>query len=103
MHVGLEHYLVLSAVLLCIGLYGALAKRNAVAILMAIEIMLNAANVAFVGFSRYVTPQLLTGQVVALFVITVAAAEAAIGLALVLAIYRSRRSVDATQMDMLKG
>jgi len=102
-HVGLEHYLVLSAVLLCIGLYGALAKRNAVAILMAIEIMLNAANVAFVGFSRYVTPQLLTGQVVALFVITVAAAEAAIGLALVLAIYRSRRSVDATQMDMLKG
>ncbi|MBI2916842.1 MAG: NADH-quinone oxidoreductase subunit NuoK [Chloroflexi bacterium] len=103
MNVGLEHYLALSAVLLTIGLYGALAKRNAVAILMAIEIMLNAANVAFVAFSRYVTPQLLTGQVFAMFVITVAAAEAAVGLALVLAIYRSRRTVDATQVDMLKG
>ena len=86
MTIGLEHYLVLSGVLFSIGLYGALAKRNAVAIMMSIEIMLSAANVSLVAFSRYVVPALLTGQVFAIFVIVLAAAEAAVGLAIIMAI-----------------
>jgi len=105
MHFGLEHYLILSAVLFSVGLYGALAKRNAVAILMCIEIMLNAVNIALVAFSRYLVPNfvLLTGQVFAIFIITVAAAEAAVGLAIIIAIYRSRQSVDVEQADSMKG
>jgi len=105
MHFGLEHYLILSAIMFSIGLYGALAKRNAVAILMCIEIMLNAVNIALVAFSRYLVPNsvLLTGQVFAIFIITVAAAEAAVGLAMIIAIYRSRQSVDVEQADSMKG
>jgi len=105
MHLGIEHYLILSAVLFCVGLYGALAKRNAVAILMCIEIMLNAVNVAIVAFSRYLVPEvvLLTGHVFAIFVMTVAAAEAAVGLAIIISIYRSRQSVDVEQADLMKG
>ena len=105
MHFGLEYYLILSALMFCIGLYGALAKRNAVAILMCIEIMLNAVNIALVAFSRYLVPNsvLLTGQVFAIFIITVAAAEAAVGLAIIIAIYRSRQSVDVEQADSMKG
>ena len=105
MHFGLEHYLILSAIMFSIGLYGALAKRNAVAILMCIEIMLNAVNIALVAFSRYLVPNsvLLTGQVFAIFIITVAAAEAAVGLAIIIAIYRSRQSVDVEQADSMKG
>ena len=105
MHFGLEHYLILSAVMFSIGLYGALAKRNAIAILMCIEIMLNAVNIAMVAFSRYLVPNfvLLTGQVFAIFIITVAAAEAAVGLAIIIAIYRSRQSVDVEQADSMKG
>ena len=76
MEIGLNHYLVLSALLFVIGLYGALSRRNAIAILMSIELMLNGVNVALVAFSRYITPALPTGQVFALFVATVAAAEA---------------------------
>ncbi len=105
MHFGLEHYLILSAVMFSIGLYGALAKRNAVAILMCIEIMLNAVNIALVAFSSYLLPNsvLLTGQVFAIFIITVAAAEAAVGLAIIISIYRSRQSVDVEQADSMKG
>jgi NADH:ubiquinone oxidoreductase subunit K len=97
--------LILSAGMFSIGLYGALAKRNAVAILMCIEIMLNAVNIALVAFSRYLVPNsvLLTGQVFAIFIITVAAAEAAVGLAIIIAIYRSRQSVDVEQADSMKG
>jgi NADH:ubiquinone oxidoreductase subunit K len=102
MSVGLEHYLVLSAVLFCIGLYGVLAKRNAVVILMCIEIMLNAVNIALVAFSRYVVPMFLTGQIFAIFVIVVAAAEAAVGIAIIIAIYRSRQSVDVDKFDLMK-
>ncbi|MBC8512508.1 MAG: NADH-quinone oxidoreductase subunit NuoK, partial [Dehalococcoidia bacterium] len=94
MSVGLEHYLILSAVLFSIGLYGVLAKRNAVVILMCIEIMLNAVNIALVAFSRYVVPMLLTGQIFAIFVMVVAAAEAAVGIAIIIAIYRNRESID---------
>jgi len=102
MSVGLGHYLILSAVLFSIGLYGVLAKRNAVVILMCIEIMLNAVNIALVGFSRYVVPLLLTGQIFAMFVIVVAAAEAAVGIAIIIAIYRSRQSVDVNKFDLMK-
>jgi len=100
--VGLEHYLILSAVLFCIGLYGVLSKRNAVVILMCVEIMLNAVNIALVAFSRYVVPTLLTGQIFAIFVMAVAAAEAAVGIAIIIAIYRSRGTVDAEEFDLMK-
>jgi len=102
MNIGLEHYLILSAVLFCIGLYGALIKRNAVVILMCIEVMLNAVNIAFVAFSRYVVPTMLTGHIFAIFVMTVAAAEVAVGLAIIIAIYRSRETVDVEQIDLMK-
>lgn len=102
MSVGLEHYLILSAVLFSIGFYGVVAKRNAVVILMCIEIMLNAVNIALVAFSRYVVPVLLTGQVFAIFVMVVAAAEAAVGIAIIIAIYRSRESVDVNKFDLMK-
>ena len=100
MTVGLEHFLILSAILFSIGLYGALAKRNAVVILMCIEIMLNAVNIAMVAFSRY--SHLITGQVFAIFIMVVAAAEAAVGLAIIIAIYRSRETVDAERIDLMK-
>ena len=102
MSVGLEHYLVLSAVLFAIGLYGALAKRNGIIILMCIEIMLNAVNIAMVAFSRFVTPAALTGQVFTIFIIVVAAAEAAVGLAIIISIYRNRNSIDIDKIDLMK-
>jgi NADH:ubiquinone oxidoreductase subunit K len=102
MAVGLEHYLILSAVLFSIGLYGALAKRNAIVILMSIELMLNAVNIALVAFSRYITPLLLTGQVFAIFVMVVAAAEVAVGLAIIISIYRYRETIDATKINLMK-
>jgi NADH:ubiquinone oxidoreductase subunit K len=102
MSVGLEHYLALSAVLFAIGLFGALAKRNTIAILLSIEIMLNAVNIAMAAFSRYITPQLLTGQVFVIFIMAVAAAEAAVGLAIIFAIYRKRGTVDPTEIDLMK-
>jgi NADH:ubiquinone oxidoreductase subunit K len=105
MSIGLEHYLVLSAILFCIGLYGALVKRNTVVILMCIEIMLNAVNITLVALSRYLVPEfvVLSGQIFVIFVMVVAAAEAAVGLALIVSIYRSRRTVDASEIDLLKG
>jgi len=102
MSLGLEHYLVLSAILFSIGLYGALTKRNAVIILMCIELMLNAVNITMVAFSRYIVPLLLTGQIFAIFIIVVAAAEVAVGLAIILAIYRGFESIDATKIDLMK-
>ncbi len=100
--VGLEHYLILAAVLFAIGLYGALAKRNAIIILMSIELMLNAVNIAMVAFSRYIVPLQLTGQIFAIFVMVVAAAEVAVGLAIIIAIYRHRQTIDATKIDLMK-
>src|SRR5512136_1454504 len=102
MTIGLGHYLVLATILFAIGLYGVLTKRSAIVILMCIEIMLNAVNILMIAFSRYVTPQLLTGQVFAIFIIVVAAAEAAVGLAIIISIYRSRETIDATRIDLLK-
>lgn len=102
MSIGLEHYLILSAILFSIGLYGVLAKRNAIIILICIELMLNAVNIAMVAFSRYIVPLLLTGQIFAIFIIVVAAAEAAVGLAIIIAIYRNRETIDATKVDLMK-
>jgi NAD(P)H-quinone oxidoreductase subunit 4L len=103
MSISLEHYLVLSAVLFAIGLFGALTKRNALVVLMCVEIMLNSVNIAMVGFSRYITPTELTGQIFAIFIIVVAAAEAAVGLAIVISIFRNRDTVDTTDVDLMKG
>jgi NADH:ubiquinone oxidoreductase subunit K len=88
--------------LFSIGLYGALAKRNIIIILMSIELMLNAVNIAMVAFSRFVTPVLLTGQIFAIFVIVVAAAETAVGLAIVIALYRNRETIDSIKTDLMK-
>jgi len=102
MMIGLQHYLILSAILFSIGLYGVLAKRNAVIILMCVELMLNAVNITLVAFSRYVVPAMLTGQVFAIFVIVVAAAEVAVGLAIIFAIYRGLEDIDVSKIDLLK-
>jgi NADH:ubiquinone oxidoreductase subunit K len=102
MEIGLNHYLILSAVLFGIGLWGALSKKSAVVILMCIELMLNAAAIAMVAFSRFVVPELLTGQVFAIFIIVVAAAEATVALAIIMSIYRSRDTIDATKIDLMK-
>lgn len=101
--IPLSWYLYLAAALFCIGLYAVLARRNAVGILMGVELMLNAANINLVAFERYIAPQALVGQIFVVFNITVAAAEAAVGLALILAIYRSRDTVAVEEIDLLKG
>jgi NADH:ubiquinone oxidoreductase subunit K len=101
--VELEHYLVVGAILFGIGLYLALAKRNAIGVLMGIELMLNAVNLTLVAFSRFiVSPRPIDGQVFVIFIITVAAAEAAVALALVVAIYRHRQTVDVSRMNLLR-
>ena len=102
MSLSLEHYLILSAVLFAIGLFGALTKRNAVIVLMCIELMLNAVNITMVAFSSYIVPTLLTGQVFAIFVMVVAAAEVAVGLAIILAIYRGLVYIDVTKINLMK-
>ena len=93
---------VLAAGLFSIGLFGVLARRNAIAILMSIELMLNAVNINLVAFWRYKAPTDLSGQAFAIFVFVVAAAEAAVGLALIISIYRNRRSVIAEDVDLMK-
>lgn len=103
--VPLNWYLVLSAFVFSSGMYAALGRRNAIAVLMGVELMLNAANINLVAFWRYgATPSdRVEGQVFALFVIAVAAAEVAVGLALVISIYRNRRTVNLDELDILKG
>lgn len=95
-------YLIYAAVLFSIGMYGLVVSRNAVRVLMSIELMLNAVNINLVAFARYVDPIDLKGQVFAIFVLTVAAAEAAVGLAIVLSIYRSMASVDMDRFKLLR-
>ncbi len=102
MSIPLNWYLVLAAALFSIGIYGVLSRRNAIGILMGIELMLNAVNINLVAFWRFMDPGRLTGQVFALFVFTVAAAEVAVGLALVIAIYRNRDTVVVEEIDLLK-
>lgn len=101
--VPLSWYLIVAAALFALGIYGALSRRNAIAVLMGVELILNAVNINLIAFGRYVAPKLPTGQVFALFVIAVAAAEAAVGLALIIAIYRSRDTVTLEEIDLMKG
>jgi NADH-quinone oxidoreductase subunit K len=100
--IPLHWYLLVAAGMFALGIYGVLARRNAVAILMSIELMLNAVNINLVAFWRYMAPENLNGQVFAIFVFAVAAAEAAVGLALIISIYRTRQTVVAEDVDMLK-
>jgi len=101
--IPLDWYLVLAAGLFCIGIYAALSRRNAIGILMGVELMLNAVNLNLIAFWRYVAPNQLTGQVFVLFIIAVAAAEAAVGLALVISLYRQRATIFADEVDLLQG
>jgi NADH-quinone oxidoreductase subunit K len=104
MDVPLSWYLVVAALLFCIGLYGALSRRNAIAVLMGVELMLNSVNINLLAFWRHVevVQTTLAGQAFAIVVITVAAAEAAVGLALTIALFRNRRTVDVEEVDMMK-
>lgn len=98
--VPLEYYLILSAVVFAIGVIGVLARRNLIVILMSIELMLNAVNLTFVAFSRFLGS--MEGQVAVFFVMTVAAAEAVIGLAIIISVFRHRQSLDPQEMQLLK-
>ena len=128
-----ENLLILSAIIFSIGLYGTLAKRNVITVLMSIELMFNAVNIAAIAFARYVVPRgiavdpvaaeneiaaalnegvalgetvlstLLTGQIFSIFIITVAAAEVALGLGIVIALYRNRETVDVTRANLMRG
>jgi len=100
--VPLSWYLALAAALFCVGVYGVLARKNAVAILMSIELMLNAVNINLVAFWHYLTPQVPSGQMFTMIVLTVAASEAAVGLALIISIYRRRNTVIAEEIDLMK-
>lgn len=130
---SLENLLILSAIIFSIGLYGTLSKRNVIAVLMSIELMFNAVNIAAIAFARYVVPRgiavdpvaaeneigralaegvnlgetvlstLLTGQIFSIFIITIAAAEVALGLGIVIALYRNRETVDVTRVNLMRG
>ena len=100
MHIGLEHYLVISVLLFCLGLLGVIVRRNLLVIYMSLELMLNAANLALVAFSRFNGH--LNGQVMVFFIITVAAAEVAVGLALIVALYRKRQTAHVEDLTTMK-
>ena len=101
--IGIKHFLFVGAILFAIGVYGVLSRRNIVGILMSIEILFNAVGINFVAFNRYLHPGQLWGQGFTLFIIALAAAEAVVGLALVLSIYRSSKTILVERMDLLKG
>ena len=98
--IGLDHYLVVSALLFCLGLLGVVIRRNLIVMYMGLELMLNAANLALVAFSHFNAD--LHGQILAFFTITVAAAEVAVGLALIVAVYRKRQTTDVTDLTSMK-
>jgi NADH:ubiquinone oxidoreductase subunit K len=100
--IPLEWYLALAAVLFCTGIFGVLTRRNAIGMLMGIELMLNAANINLVAFARYMHPEILTGQIFAVFVITIAAAEAAVGLAIIISIYRNIELINVDKINVMK-
>lgn len=101
--VPLAWVLMVAAGLFCIGLFGAVSRRNTVGILLGVELMLNAVNMNLIAFWRYAEPTRVAGQIFALFIITVAAAEAAVGLAMIISIYRTHSTVNADEVDTLKG
>ena len=102
MQVGFVHFLSLAAILFGIGLYGVLTRRNAIGILMCIELMFNAVNINFVTFAKFITPDKLIGQVFAIFVIVIAAAEVTVGLAIVILVYRNFKDVFVDKMNIMK-
>ncbi|MBP1467125.1 NADH-quinone oxidoreductase subunit NuoK [Candidatus Chloroploca sp. M-50] len=101
--IPLEAVLMVAAALFCIGLFGALARRNMVSVLMGVELMLNAVNINLVAFWRYLEPGFVVGQTFAIFIITVAAAEAAVGLAMIIAIYRTWLTSNVDNVASMKG
>ena len=100
---NLSAYLIISAILFSLGIYGVMTRRNAVAILMGIELILNSANLNFVAFNRFSGMERLEGQVFSIFVIVLAAAEAAIALAIIINLYKNLNTVDVDEADSLKG
>jgi NADH:ubiquinone oxidoreductase subunit K len=101
--ISLEHVLVIGALLFSIGLYIALSRRNAVGVLMGVELMLNSVNLNLIGFARFIeSPRPIDGQVFTVFIITVAAAEAAVALALAVSVYRIRQSIDVDRLNILR-
>lgn len=100
--ITLNHYLVVSSILFCIGLYGALRRRNAIQMLMSIELMLNAVNINLVAFSGFVAGVVLRGQIFAIFLMIIAAAEIGVGLAIVLSIYRDRGTIQIDKINLMK-
>jgi NADH-quinone oxidoreductase subunit K len=99
-HIGLEHYLIVSALLFCIGLLGVIIRRNVLVIYLSLELMLNAANLALVAFSRFNNN--LNGQLIVFFIITVAASEVAVGLALIVALYRKRQTTHVEDLATMR-
>jgi NADH-quinone oxidoreductase subunit K len=97
-----QSYLMVGLIVFCVGLYGALTKRNAVVVLLCIELMLNAVNINLVAFAKYGLYPAITGQIFTLFTVTVAAAEVAVGLAILIQLYRNRNTVNVDEMDMMK-
>jgi NADH-quinone oxidoreductase subunit K len=102
MSIPLSWYLILASALFCIGLFGVLTRKNAIAILLGVELMLNAVNVNLVAFWRYLNPAQMAGQAFAVIVFAVAAAEVAVGLALIISVYRSRKTVIADDINLMK-
>ena len=102
MTITLLHFQVLSAALFSIGIYGVLARRSAVLILLALELMLNAVNINLIAYAAYIEDIRATGQVIAIFVITVAAAEVGLAMAIILRLFRNRASVDVGEVDLMK-
>ncbi len=100
---NLHGFVLLSSLLFCMGIYAVLARRNLIGMLIGVELMLNAASLSFMAFNRFTAPDPVIGQVVVLFVIGLAAAEAAIALSIILAVYRSRRSIDVEDVTELVG
>jgi len=100
--IPLSWWLVVATALFCLGLYAVLSRRNAIAILMGVELMLNAVNINLVAFNRYTTPQTIEGQIFAIFVITIAAAEAAVALAIIISAYRRRQTIEVEDFDTMR-
>lgn len=103
MTLTLTHFVALSGILFLIGIFGALTRRNIVGILMSVELMFNAANINFAAFNRFLQPSGVAGQALAIFIITIAAAEVVVGLALVLSIYRGTETTYVEEYNLLKG
>lgn len=99
----LNTYLYLAVILFCLGLYGVLSRRNLIAVLISVELMLNAASINFMAFNRFLAPHPAVGQIVALFIMAVAAAEAAIALSIIVALYRKLKSINIEQANELRG